>query len=74
MHSPSRDELIAIVTRLLTADGTEQELDDMETWLEQHVPDPNVSRLIYHPEREMTAEEIVDQALRYQPTPLGGGA
>ena len=74
MNSPSRKELIAIVRRLMTADGTEQELDDMETWLEQHVPDPNVSRLIYHPERELTAEEIVDQALRYRPTPLGGAA
>jgi len=66
----SREELIALVTRIMDADGTEEEINDMITLLERNVPHPEVSDLIFYPEKEMTAEEVVDAALAYKPIQL----
>ncbi len=41
--------------------------------LEKLLPHPGVSDLIFYPKREMTAEEIVDEALAYKPIILGPG-
>jgi hypothetical protein len=66
-----RTELVALVGRLLAADyASEEERDRLLTVLEKSVRDPNVSDLIFYPEREMTAEEIVDAALAYRPMQL----
>ncbi|WP_340022993.1 bacteriocin immunity protein [Paenibacillus sp. FSL K6-1096] len=65
--SLSRQELIALVTKIVNAEGTEEELDQ---WLEtviRQVPHPQVSDLIYWHEPELTPDEIVDAALSYQP-------
>ena len=61
------EELVEIVRRLQTADGTEAELDALMEKPEQSVLHPEVSDLIFYPEREMTAEEIVAEALSYRP-------
>ncbi len=61
------DELVEIVRRIQTADGTEAEIDALMKKLERSVPHPEVSGLIFYPEREMTAEEIVAEALSYKP-------
>lgn len=61
----SRAELIEVVRLLLTAEGSEQELDELENLLQRSVPHPEVSDLLYYPDCEMTPEEIVDRALAY---------
>ena len=61
------DELVEIVRRLQSADGTEAELDALLEKLERSVLHPEVSDLIFYSEREMTAEEIVAEALSYKP-------
>jgi hypothetical protein len=66
----TKSELIDLVKRIIAAQGTEEEIDGLITLLEQSVPHPRVSDLIYYPEREMTAEEIVDAALSYRPISL----
>ena len=68
MTKLSRSELIELVEKLLSNEGTEQQ--DAE-WLHLvccNVPDPGVIDLI---QMELPAEEIIDRALAYQPVPLG---
>jgi hypothetical protein len=63
-----RLKLIALVQRLLTADHQdEEEGERLLEALMQHVLDPQVSDYIFWPDRPMTAEQIVDRALAYQP-------
>ena len=67
---PSRAELIALVTRIMMAEGTEDEINEMITQLEENVPHPAVTDLIFYPEgdEDPTPEEVVDTALAYEPT------
>lgn len=68
MKKLSRSELIELVEKLLSNEGTEQQ--DVE-WLHLvccNVPDPGVIDLI---RMELSAMEIVDRALAYQPVRLG---
>jgi hypothetical protein len=62
----SRDQLVELVRRIMNAEGTEDEIDAWQDLLERNVLDPNVSDLIFYPDREMTAEEIVERALNYK--------
>ena len=68
-----KEELVVLVRRLMNAEGSEQELDEIERLVRDSVPHPDISDLIYHPKVEMTAEEIVELALTYQPIPLPSG-
>ena len=74
----SRDELVALVQRILDGDDAEDEQDRLVRTFEQSVVHPGASDLIYWPERradgswpEPTADEIVDAALAYKPIELG---
>ena len=63
----TRGELVKLVTRIMNADGTEEEVDAMINLLNCNVPDPSVSDLIFYPEEEMKPDELVDVALAYRP-------
>ncbi|WP_307821764.1 hypothetical protein [Streptomyces coffeae] len=66
----SRDELVEIVRRVLIASP---ESDYYLRLLEMNVSHPRVSDLIFHRSddfQDPSAEEIVDEALRYQPFAL----
>jgi hypothetical protein len=67
----SKDQLIDLVGRLQRAKGTEAEMDAWLTVVERNVPDPAVVDLIYNADETLTAEEIVERALAYQPIILG---
>ncbi|MFC7443160.1 bacteriocin immunity protein [Laceyella putida] len=62
----TKEELIELVRKIVNAEGTEEELDEMLDLLERRVPHPEVSDLIYWDERNLTPEEIVEEALDYQ--------
>ncbi|WP_156726548.1 bacteriocin immunity protein [Streptomyces apocyni] len=66
----TRDELIRLVERIMAGEGTEEEHDDLVHRLQENVPHPRVIGLIYHSNPELTAEEVVDQALSYRPIAL----
>lgn len=70
MEQLTRQKLIALVDRIMKADGTEDEINNMISLLRASVRHPEVSNLIFYPDREMTAEEIVDVALSYKPIQL----
>ncbi|MFD7096769.1 hypothetical protein [Streptomyces xanthophaeus] len=67
----TRDELVEIVRRLQTATP---ESDYYLRLLEANVPHPRVSDLVFHASsdrrRGATAEQIVDEALKYRPIAL----
>jgi hypothetical protein len=71
----SKDRSIGLVTDLMNANGTENEIDSWLNDFTQSVPHPNASDLIFYPERsreiegdrEITPEEIVNIALDYKP-------
>ena len=66
----TREELIELVDKIVEAIGPEEEINANIDILEQHVPHPEVSELIFHPDEEMSSEEIVDAALNYKPIRL----
>jgi hypothetical protein len=72
----TKDEIVQAVRRIIDADGTESELEGLLALVEQNVPHPSVSDLIFYPPNgiELSAEEIVNAALAYQPIGLGRSA
>jgi hypothetical protein len=68
----SRKKLVDLVSKIMNSEGTEEEIHQWVNTLRANVPHPAVSDLIFYPERKLTAEEIVDEALSYQPIPLPG--
>ena len=67
-----RAELVSLVQKIINAEGTEEEQDEMLLLLKASVPDPKVSDLIYYPPggQDLSAEEVVDRALAYKPIQL----
>lgn len=66
----TRDELIGLVEKIMAADCSETEHEALVELLEKSVLHPRVLDLIYHTKPELTAEEVVDQALAYRPIAL----
>ncbi|SHL02940.1 Colicin immunity protein / pyocin immunity protein [Anaerocolumna jejuensis DSM 15929] len=66
MQELAREELIELVKKIMDCDGTEEEIDNMILELEENVPHPEISDLIFWGE-DKTAEQIVDIALNYKP-------
>lgn len=62
----TREELIVLVNKIIECEGSEDEVDKMLEVLRSNVPHPEVSDLIYWNEEELTAEQIVDEALAYR--------
>jgi hypothetical protein len=69
----TRDELVQAVRRIIDADGTEAELHELMALVERNVPHPAVSDLIFYPPNgvELSAEEVIEIALAYQPIQSG---
>ncbi len=65
----NRDVLVRIVQKIMNADGSETELDEMLNFVERYSPHPNVSDLIFYPVDDdcLTAEQIVDKIYQYRP-------
>lgn len=71
--SLNRDQLVALVQRLLQAASPgDDECDQILATLQEHVSDPQISDYIFWPDWDMTAEDIIDRALAYQPIILHG--
>jgi hypothetical protein len=63
----TRDELVELVRRIMRLEQTGTTLDEWVWKLRQNVPHPGVSDMIFWPDRERTAEQIVDEALAWKP-------
>jgi len=68
MNDVDRERLIALVRDIVDCAGTEEEVD---AWIDEFVnsvPHPQAGDLIFY--NELSAEEVVDRALAYEPTRL----
>ena len=66
MDTPNnKQELIELVKKIMSAKGTQEEIDEWIEELESKVLHPEVADLIYHD--NLTAEEVVEKALAYKP-------
>lgn len=63
-------QLVEQVRKLMNAKGTEAELDDMLTELQQQLPYAEISNLIFWDDRDLTPEQIVEEALAVRPIQL----
>ncbi|MBA2937108.1 bacteriocin immunity protein [Paenibacillus sp. CGMCC 1.16610] len=66
----NKEELIELVRKIMNVEGSEEVIDNMIKLLKSNVPYPEVSDLIYWNENELTAEQVVEQALNYKPIQL----
>ena len=57
-------EMIAAVQKIFDLDGSEEEIDSLISLLDDNVPHAEISDLIYYTEPELSAAEIVAEALR----------
>lgn len=64
----TRDELVELVRKIMTWEGSEKEIDEMIFLLRGNVLDPQVTDYIYYDEK--TPEQVVDLALAYKPIQL----
>ncbi|MEV6199598.1 e9imm peptide [Streptomyces sp. NPDC051771] len=70
----SRTEAVALVQRIMAADYASEE--EADGWLDMlgralACPTGHVGNLIFHPSgRDLSAAEVVDQALAYRPIAL----
>lgn len=63
-------QLVEQVRKLMNAEGSEAELDDMLTELQQQLPYAEISNLIFWDDRDLTPEQIVEEALAARPIQL----
>lgn len=64
----NREELIELVEKIINPVGkTEEELSRLMSILEENVPHPEPGDLIYWNDKQLTPDDIVDQALSYKP-------
>lgn len=71
----SRDELVALVRRIMAGEGgSQEEADRLVDLFLENVPHPEADGLIFYPDEyfghEPTPEEVVDAALSYRPIEL----
>lgn len=66
----TKEELVQLVRKIANCEGTEEEIEEWMDILEENVPHPEISDLIFYPDEEMTPEEIVEKALSYKPINL----
>ncbi|MFD1434309.1 bacteriocin immunity protein [Kroppenstedtia eburnea] len=63
----TREELVQLVKKILDPDSySEEELEEMVYLFNKSVPNPAGSDLIFWDHRDLTAEEVVDEALNYK--------
>jgi hypothetical protein len=62
----TRDELVELVRKIMRLEQTGTVLDEWVWKLKQNVPHPGVSDMIFWPDKERTAEQIVDEALAWK--------
>ncbi|NLR82348.1 colicin immunity protein [Chitinophaga eiseniae] len=74
----TREELIDLGNKIITADGSEEKIQQLMEIFDRNVPHPDGSSLFFYPENynakvddisiyDPTAEEVVDKCLSYKP-------
>jgi hypothetical protein len=64
-----RQGLLKLITLLYEGEGDDRQASEWIALIEANVPHPRVSDLIFYPKRDMTPEEMLEEALSYVPEP-----
>jgi hypothetical protein len=64
----TKEHAVELLEKIINCEGSEAEIDEWIDLLSNSVPHPNISDLIFYPDRERTPAEIIDLALAYQPS------
>jgi hypothetical protein len=70
LSEPSREELIELVRKIQNQQGTEEECFAWMKIVENHVPDPYVSDLMFFSQPSLSPEEVIERAFEFQATQL----
>lgn len=70
MESLSRADLVELVRCIIEARGDEGQAYRWIRQVQDAVPHPNVTDLIFFHEPELTPEQIIDEAFRFRAAPL----
>ena len=73
MERLTREEMIALVERIIRHDGDEDQISEWLDQLARAIPNPHISQIIFWPEPDeegLTPEQIVDKAMQYRPIEL----
>jgi hypothetical protein len=70
VYGITKEELIETVKRIMSTSGSERDSWWYRTLLYRNVPHPHPTDLIFQNKKELTAEEIVEEILAYQPIVL----
>ena len=70
MPTQSRERIVWIAQHLIDATLPEEEEDALVEELQESVPHPRVTDLIFYTDPPLTADQVVDQALTYRPIEL----
>lgn len=66
----NKDNVIEFIKKIKNAEGTEEEIDDMLSYVENNTLDPYVCDYIFGSEGELSPEEIYELSMNYQPIVL----
>lgn len=64
----TREELIALVTKICNFEGTQEEVNNNLGVFIENVPHPTPGDIIFYNEKKLSPEEIVDISLNYEET------
>ncbi|WP_098743198.1 bacteriocin immunity protein [Paenibacillus sp. EZ-K15] len=67
MNELTKAQIVDLVTRLYNGEGSEEEVGEWIELLQRNVPHPDISNLIFWPAKDLTPEEIVEEAFHYKP-------
>lgn len=70
MRKLEKPDLVELVKKITNSEGTEEEISRWIELLEENISHPAVTDLIFHSDRDLTPEEVVEQALSYKPFEL----
>ena len=66
----SKAELVRLVTKIMNTEGTEAEIDGYVEIVNREVPHPEWMALAFYDDRNLTPEQVVEEALAYKPIQL----
>lgn len=62
----TRSELIAIIARLYTGEDNDRQATKLVRLLVGEFPNAKISDLIFHDSRDLTPEQVADEAIRIE--------
>ena len=63
----SKEDLVRLVTKIMNTEGSEAEIDEYVGIVNREVPHPEWMTLAFYDDRNLTPQQVVEEALAYKP-------